>query len=195
MSHYYTKTNDQLDSLKRNVQFKIHDHLFQMTTDKGVFSKSGLDFGTRVLLETISIQPHETVLDLGCGYGAMGLVINSLFRSSVTLVDINQRAVQLTKENAEKLKLNVTVFQSDGFSNVNGTFDVIVTNPPIRAGKAVIYRWFESAKTYLNDNGRLILVINQNQGAPSAITFLKEQYQTVDILDKKSGFYVISCQK
>ncbi len=195
MSHYYTKTNDELDSLKRTVQFKIQDHLFQMTTDKGVFSKSGLDFGSRVLLEALSVQPNESVLDLGCGYGAMGLVIKTLFHAKVTLVDINQRAVQLTKENADHLHLDVTVLQSDGFSNVNGVFDVIVTNPPIRAGKAIIYRWFETAKSFLTDNGRLILVINQKQGAPSAITFLKEHYRIVEIIGKKSGFCVISCQK
>lgn len=195
MSHYYTKDNDRLDSDKRPVHFVVKGHQFTLNTDKGVFSKSGLDFGSRVLLESIETKVQDSVLDLGCGYGPIGIVIKKLYGSKVTMVDINDRAVKLSIENGKLNFVTVSVFQSDGFSAVVGKFDWIITNPPIRAGKQVIYGWFEQAKSFLNDSGRLIIVINKNQGAPSALTFLQSIYSQVDVVMKKSGYHVISCQK
>jgi len=195
MSHYYTKDNDRLESDKHPVRFVVKEHPFTLMTDKGVFSKSGLDYGSRVLLESIETQPQETVLDLGCGYGPIGIVIQKLYGSKVTMVDINDRAVKLSSENGKLNKVDIKVVQSDGFSQVSGSFDWIISNPPIRAGKHTIYRWFEEARTFLNDDGRLIIVINKNQGAPSALTFLSSIYAQVDVITKKSGYHVISCQK
>ncbi len=195
MSHYYTKDNDRLDSDKRPVHFVVKGHKFTLDTDKGVFSKSGLDFGSRVLLESIETKVQDSVLDLGCGYGPIGIVIKKLYGSKVTMVDINDRAVRLSAENAKLNFVTVNVLQSDGFSAVSGKFDWILTNPPIRAGKQVIYGWFERAKSFLSDSGRLIIVINKNQGAPSALTFLQSIYSQVDVITKKSGYHLISCQK
>jgi 16S rRNA (guanine1207-N2)-methyltransferase len=195
LSHYYTKDNDRLESDKHPVRFVVKNHPFTMMTDKGVFSKSGLDFGSRVLLDTIETSSNETVLDLGCGYGPIGIVIQKLYGSTVTMVDINDRAVKLSQENAKLCKAEVTVFQSDGLQNVSGTFDTIITNPPIRAGKKVIYDWFHQSKTFLSDNGRLVIVINKNQGALSAMNELTTIYSSVAVIGKKSGYLVISCQK
>jgi 16S rRNA (guanine1207-N2)-methyltransferase len=195
MSHYYTKDNDRLDSDKHPVRFVVKGHQFTLNTDKGVFSKSGLDFGSRVLLETIETKVPESVLDLGCGYGPIGIVIKKLYGSKVTMVDINDRAVRLATENSKLNFVTVNVFQSDGFASVIGKYDWVITNPPIRAGKQIIYGWFDQAKAFLNDTGRLVIVINKNQGAPSAITYLNTIYSKVDVIAKKSGYHVISCQK
>jgi 16S rRNA (guanine1207-N2)-methyltransferase len=195
LTHYYSKDNDRLESEKHPVRFVVKERSFLMMTDKGVFSKSGLDFGSRFLLETISIEKNERVLDLGCGYGPIGIVLASLYGAEVTMADINTRAVLLSKENARIAKVDVHIVQSDGFNAIEGRFDTIVTNPPIRAGKKVIYAWFAQSEHYLNDNGRLVIVINKNQGALSAITELKKFYSRVEVVGKKSGYHVISCRK
>ena len=195
MSHYYSKDNDRLESDKHPVRFVVKNHPFTMMTDKGVFSKSGLDFGSRVLLESIETTNSESVLDLGCGYGPIGIVIQKLYGSVVTMVDINDRAVKLSQENAMLCKAQVSVYQSDGLTGVSGIFDTIITNPPIRAGKKVIYDWFHQSKDKLTNNGRLVIVINKNQGAISAMNELKTIYSSVEVVSKKSGYLVISCQK
>ena len=116
--------------------------------------------------------------------------------SSVTLCDINNRAIDLATRNAERNKVvNAKIFASDGFANVEGRFDIIITNPPIRAGKAVIYKMYEDAKEHLNDGGRFYLVINKKHGAPSTINYLNELYGEVEVLDKKAGFNVMRCKK
>ncbi|MBU1145037.1 MAG: methyltransferase [Firmicutes bacterium] len=195
MAHYFSKENDLLESKKKDIHFIINKNHYHMTSDSGVFSKSGLDFGTRTLLETILPTPYKKVLDLGCGYGPIGIVLGKVWHCSLTMVDINVRAVELAQENVKNHFLNAKVLQSDGFENVNDTFDLIVSNPPIRVGKKIIYQFFEDALTYLNEKGSLILVINKNQGALSAIKECEKHYALVEVLAKQSGYYVIKCQK
>jgi 16S rRNA (guanine1207-N2)-methyltransferase len=194
LSHYFTKDNDLLSSNRKTIRFLIHDHPYEMETDIGVFSKAGLDYGTRVLLENLFLEPGLEVLDLGCGYGPIGIVVAKEFSCRVTMADINTRAVELARDNAKKSRLEISVVQSDGFSGISGTFDAILTNPPIRTGKAIIYSLFESAKEHLKPTGRLFLVINKNQGAESALAFLRTVFPNVDILAKKSGYYVVCCK-
>jgi len=193
--HYYTNDNDMLASNRKSIRFLIRGNLYEMETDIGVFSKAGLDFGTRVLLETISLHSDLDVLDMGCGYGPIGIVVAKEFSSKVTMADVNDRAVVLAQDNAKKNKVCLTVVQSDGFANVSGVFDVILMNPPIRTGKKVIYGLFAAAMDHLKIGGRLILVINKNQGAESALDFLRTLTEKVGVLGKKSGYYVISSQK
>jgi len=166
-----------------------------MFTDKGVFSKSGLDFGSRVLLESLSFNKGDRILDLGCGYGPIGITLAVLYEAEVTMVDINDRAVSLAKENAKLSKAEVTVLQSDGFEQVLGVYDAILTNPPIRAGKIIYYTWFAQAAHFLKPEGKLFVVINKNQGALSAIAELERHFKQVVIIERKSGYHVISCQK
>lgn len=195
MAHYFTKDNHNLPSQRKEIFFVINNRKYNLLTDSGVFSKAGLDFGTRVLLEAIIDEPHQSVLDLGCGYGPIGIVLADIWRTEVTMIDINQRAVELANENAKKVKVNITAFQSDGFEQVQGLYDMIVTNPPIRTGKKVIYGFFREAKDYLSENGVLVIVINKNQGALSAINELETIYSKVEVIAKKSGYFVIKCQK
>jgi len=194
LNQYFSKENDQLKNSPKQIVFKINQREYTMETDSGVFSRAGLDYGTRVLLETILPIHANTILDLGCGYGPIGIVLSKETKASVLMADINPRAVELSKKNAIRNKADVEVIETDGFKEVLETFDVIVTNPPIRAGKQIYYDWFAKSKGFLTDSGAFYVVIQKKQGAPSAIRELEKYYDKVDVLDKKSGYYVIKCQ-
>lgn len=194
MSHYYSATQEDLESKKKEITFKVLNKTYTIETDHGVFSKQGLDYGSRVLLESILPLEASSILDLGCGYGPIGIVLKKETNAVVTLVDINQRALELAKENARRNKAIVKIIESDGFHNVFDKYDVIVSNPPIRAGKSVFYPWYEQALAHLNPNGCLYLVIQKKQGAPSTIKECEKFYSKVTIISKNSGYYVIKCE-
>ena len=195
MSHYYTK-NSTLPSEEKDIHVKIHETSFHFITDNGVFSKSGLDFGSRLLIETIIKTENKKVLDLGCGYGPIGITYKKFHVSSeVTLLDINDRATDLAEKNASQNKTAVTIINNDGFNQMKDTYDLILTNPPIRTGKANVYRLFFESYHHLTDGGTLIFVMKKNQGALSAIKYCEEIYKKVEVLNKKSGYYIIACIK
>lgn len=196
MEHYYSE-NPESESNEREINYELNDKKFRFVTDNGVFSKGHVDFATDFMLKTILTDNLSgSVLDMGCGYGVIGISISKLCGevSRVTMCDINNRAVDLSKKNAENNKvINATILQSNGFESVSDKYDVIITNPPIRAGKAVIYKMYEDAKSRLNEGGRFYLVINKKHGAPSTLKHLQELYTKVEVLDKKAGFNVIRC--
>ena len=198
MDHYYS-ANPESESNEREIKYELKDRTFKFISDNGVFSKEHVDFATDFMLRTIIDDDLDgSVLDMGCGYGVIGITVSSLCSkvSSVTLCDINNRVIDLATRNVERNKVvNAKIFASDGFEDVEGRFDIIITNPPIRAGKAVIYKMYEDAKEHLNDGGRFYLVINKKHGAPSTINYLNELYSEVEVLDKKAGFNVIRCKK
>ncbi|HPD99773.1 MAG TPA: class I SAM-dependent methyltransferase [Bacillota bacterium] len=196
MSHYYTKENDTLKSNEKEVLIKIREKSFSFLTDHGVFSKQGLDFGSRLLIESVLDQEEKNVLDVGCGYGPLGIIYNSFYpKSNVSMIDINDRAIKLTQKNALKNKVSVNVFFSDGFSEVKDEFNLIISNPPIRAGKDVVYSIFEGAKNHLMVGGSFYFVMNKKHGAPSAIKKCEEVFSSVEVINKKSGYYIIKCIK
>jgi len=196
MSHYFSKENDNLKTFEKDIFIQVNDKKFSFTTDHGVFSKAGMDFGSRLLIESVLNMPSKSFLDLGTGYGPLGIIYKTFNRESlVSLTDINERAVKLAKKNAKKNKVDVDVILSDGFAEITSNFDLIISNPPIRAGKEIIYRFFEDAYQHLNPNGYFIFVINRKHGAPSAIKKCETIYQTVEIINKKSGYHVIKCRK
>ena len=160
-------------------------------TDAGVFSRDGLDRGTEVLLEALPPLAGR-VLDLGCGWGAVGVALGKRCPAlDIVMTDINSRAVELARRNLAENGVKATVLQGDGFDAVEGRFDAIVTNPPIRAGKAVIYGLFARARDYLEPDGALYVVIRKQQGALSALKYLKEIYGQAETLDRASGFHVL----
>lgn len=169
---------------------------FIFYTDNGVFSKDGLDFGSRLLLETIpQDEVGGKVLDMGCGYGVLGIVLNKLTSCSVDMVDVNLRALHLASMNiSENHCQNISVFESNVYENIHSKYSCIVTNPPIRAGKKVVYNMLMNASNYLEENGALFLVIRKEQGAKSLIIDLEKQY-TVEVLEKKKGFFILKCTK
>lgn len=195
MSQYFTD-----ESLKSNIvkhKVKILNTPFCFNTDNGVFAKSKIDFGTVFLLETVSslnLPSSSRVLDVGCGYGVIGIVFAKVFHSSVDMVDVNKRAIHLTKMNLKENKVSGNVFESDAYAQVEGKYDVIVTNPPIRAGKKVVYSILFGAFDHLEENGSLYFVVRKNHGAKSIIKDLEEKYD-VQVLDKSHGFFVIQAKK
>lgn len=192
MGQYFD--NDNLPSKKVKTECFVLGNKFVFYTDNGVFSKDGLDFGSRLLLETIPLEEvGGKVLDMGCGYGVFGIVINKVTSSYVDMVDVNLRAIHLATINAkENHCINVNVFESNTYENINSKYSCIVTNPPIRAGKKVVYDIVMNAKDYLEKDGKLFLVIRKEQGAKSLIVDLEKIYNVV-VLTKKKGFYILKC--
>ena len=192
MGHYFT--NEKLPSDIKKTECVVLGNKFIFLTDNGVFSKDGLDFGSRLLLETIPLEEvGGKILDMGCGYGVFGIILSKLTSSYVDMVDVNLRAMHLAERNAKLNGVsNVNIFESNVYENVSGKYSTIVTNPPIRAGKKVVYDILMNAKDYLDENGKLFLVIRKEQGAKSLIVDLKKIY-TVEVLEKSKGFYILKC--
>ncbi|MEO2077733.1 MAG: class I SAM-dependent methyltransferase [Bacillus sp. (in: firmicutes)] len=196
--HYYSRTQ-KVESDPKYWDFTLKNNLFRFKTDNGVFSKREVDFGSRLLIESFEIpQTEGNVLDVGCGYGPIGLSIAKQYPDRVVhMVDVNERAIQLAKENAILNKIeNVEVYESDRLLSVKETqFAAILTNPPIRAGKKTVHEIFEQSYNHLVSNGELWVVIQKKQGAPSAIEKLKTLFSDVETIDKTKGYFIIKAIK
>lgn len=198
MSHYYS-FDENLASKPRRVTYSINGTKFELESDIGVFSKNKLDFGSEVLLKSLLLENlGNTLLDLGCGIGPIGLTL-AYFHPELNVVcsDVNTRALTLCKSNARKLKLDnrVTCLQSDIYLEIEGKFQSIVSNPPIRAGKQVTYEIYRGAKEHLIEGGSLYIVIRKAQGAKSVKDYLEELYGNVTVLDKSNGYHVLKATK
>lgn len=162
MTHYYTD-NSSLDSQKTKINFHYQDYYITYISDIGVFSKNRVDYGSRVLLENITLNNKHSLLDVGCGYGTLGIALKCVHPSMhVEMVDVNKRAVDLANESIQYNHLHdVVAYESNIYENVHGTFDAIVSNPPIRAGKKVVFQILEDAYQYLEEAGELWIVIQK----------------------------------
>lgn len=189
MAHYFT--NDNVKSEERKIKVNVRNNNYTFITDNGVFSKKGLDFGTRTLLENIT-KVKGDVLDLGCGWGPVGIVLSK--EANVDMVDINERSIKLAKKNADINNAKINVFISNVYENVNKKYDYIVTNPPIRIGKKILYEFLFKASTFLKENGELWFVMHKDQGAKSMMKALESEYK-VTLITKNKGFYIIMCKK
>lgn len=190
--HYYTSRPGAAHD-RRTVETVLRGRPFRFITDAGVFSKEGVDFGTRLLIESVELPEDAAVLDMGCGWGPIGISLSFLVpRGKVTMADVNERAIGLARENA---RLNgatgVEIVSSDLFAGLEGrTFSHIITNPPIRAGKETVYRLFEEAAEYLTEGGELWVVIQKKQGSPSARRKLETLFGGVLEPAREKGFSV-----
>lgn len=197
MKHYFTD-NSELESNPTTFTYTSNDKDIVFTTDIGVFSKNKLDFGSRVMLDSISITDRQsTLLDIGCGYGALGITLKMLHSHlKIEMVDVNDRAVELCHKNIEQNRLSdITVYKSNIFDKVNSTFDIIVTNPPIRAGKVVVQQILEESYQYLNTCGELWVIIQKKQGAPSAKKKMQEVFTNVEVVKRDKGYYLLKSIK
>lgn len=187
-------SNEKLKSNRKQYDTQVLGHHFSFYTDNGVFCKDYLDFGTRMLLENLPFSElGESVLDVGCGYGVIGIVISKIVGCSVDMIDVNLRAIHLAKMNAKENEIdNVHIFESNCYQNVEKKYTSIITNPPIRAGKKIVYEILFGAKDHLLEDGKLFLVIRKDQGAKSLINDLQKLYN-VEVLKRDKGFFVIKC--
>ncbi|NDI36981.1 class I SAM-dependent methyltransferase [Chengkuizengella sediminis] len=191
--HYYTQ-EPSVQSNRQVIRVSLRNKEFKFYTDAGVFSKNMIDFGSKLLIEHMDIPSDSKILDVGCGYGPIGICAASLEKTSdVTLIDVNQRAIELAAENAKLNHIsNIKLLQSDVYSRLESgqKFDVILTNPPIRAGKEVVHSIFSGAVERLKDGGSLWVIMQKKQGAPSALEKLKSLFSTVEEVSKKKGFKI-----
>ena len=197
MSHYFEDTR-HLKSNRKDFSFRFWCFNYSFVSDNGVFSKEELDEGTRILLETALENKLEgKVLDLGCGIGPVGVVVKHNFPNcEVEMVDVNPRALELAKENAKRNHVDTKIYLSDAFENIETRdFSVILVNPPIRAGKAVIYKMFDQSIQHLKENGCLWVVMRKSHGALSAKKKLEEIYGNCEIVNREKGFYILCSQK
>ncbi len=196
MSEHYYSEKPITEEKSHQWKTKINGRELTFTSVSGVFSKNELDFGSRLLCEQfISPEINGDLLDLGCGYGPIGI---SLAKDNperqIDMVDINERAVKYAEKNLDENNVqNAHVFVSDGFSQVDESklYAAIITNPPIRVGKQFIYRLFEKSREYLLAKGELWIVIQKKQGAASAIKYLKTIFESVEVVEKKKGYFII----
>ena len=174
-------------------EFDYRGKHLRFRTDSGVFSIGELDTGTRLLLDALPEEMGGELLDLGCGWGPVGISLKAVWPEAVVvLADVNRRALALSRENAKANGVDVTCVESDGMAAFRDrTFDAVITNPPIRAGKQVIYAMFADAAACLRPNGALYLVIRKQQGAESCMKYLKTLYGQVEKLDRSGGFWVL----
>ena len=193
MADHYYSTSPQSDHRFAEADYAYRGASLRFLTDAGVFSRGEVDTGTRLLLEALPEEMGGDVLDLGCGWGVIGISIARKWpETRVTMADVNTRALDLSRENAKQNRAGVTCVESDGMAALQGrTFDAVVTNPPIRAGKQVIYKMFADAAESLNPGGALYLVIRKQQGAESCVKYLQTIYGSVEKLDRSGGFWVI----
>lgn len=190
--HYYTSRPEAAHD-ERRFQATLRGMEFSFTTDAAVFSRERVDFGTLLLIETMEIPEDAVVLDLGCGYGPVGTVAARMVgQGKVYLVDVNQRAASLARRNlADNGIENAEVREGDGCAPVEGIpFDVVVMNPPIRAGKCVVYRLVDEAHEVLKPGGVLWVVIQTKQGAPSMKRQLKAVFGNVTDAARQAGYHV-----
>ncbi|PEQ92280.1 16S rRNA methyltransferase [Bacillus sp. AFS006103] len=196
--HYYSRTQ-KVDSDPKFWDYTLKNNQFRFKTDNGVFSKREVDFGSRLLIESFELPNAEgLLLDVGCGYGPIGLSLAKNYHNRmIHMVDVNERAISLAKENAELNRIeNVKIYESDRLLNVKeNTFAAVLTNPPIRAGKKTVHDIFEQSFEHLTSQGELWVVIQKKQGAPSAIEKLNNLFNRVETIDKSKGYFVIRAQK
>mgnify|MGYP000457398371 FL=1 len=198
MSHYF-ENDKNLKSEIRELSYKYNSSFFIFYSDNGVFSKNNIDYGSKLLIETYLKENdinEKRVLDVGCGYGFLGIMVSRVTDSYVEMIDINKRAVHLTNMNIKRYKdFKGKTYVSNVYENVEGKYDIIITNPPIRIGKEKLLEILIGAFDHLEDNGLLYYVIRKDQGALSIKKILEENSINVEIINRDKGYFIYRAKK
>ncbi len=192
MSHYFIN-DDNLNNEYRNFDYTFKSNRLSFTSDLGVFSKDRVDFGTNVLLNSLpDLKDVKSMLDVGCGVGVIGICVNKAYHDiKVMMVDVNDRCVSLANKNALSNHVNAKAINSNLYEKVEDKYDLILSNPPIRAGKKVVFGVVEEAKDHLNEGGKIIVVIQKKQGAASLEKRMEEVFKNVEVINKEKGYFII----
>lgn len=197
-NHYYSRT-PEVESDPQTIEAVLKNHKFRLKTDQGVFSKSEIDFGSRLLIDSFTENEITgPLLDVGCGYGPVGLSMAKAFpERAVHMVDVNVRALGLAEENARANGIsNASIYESSCFKNVSEkNFSAVLTNPPIRAGKSVVHEILEDSYNHLAVGGELWVVIQKKQGASSAQKKMEEVFGNAEVAAKKKGYQILKSVK
>lgn len=194
MNDHYFSNQPQSDHDLKEITYRVpkSDVTLKLTTDAGVFSRDRVDFGSNLLIETCVPDAGSRVLDLGCGYGAVGLSLLARDSSLYLLMsDVNSRAVGLARLNAEQNGLDATAEVSDAFGSIGGEFDLILLNPPIRAGKKVYYKMVSDSITYLRGGGALWIVVRKKQGGQSLMNHMTEVFGNCEKVNRSGGYWIL----
>ena len=192
--HYYTK-NPTSQFKTETITFETSGHKLKFITPSGVFSYGRVDPASLLLLTSSHISKEAHILDFGCGWGFIGITIKKLFKNSdVTMVDINERALQLAKKNAKLNRTKVAILQSNLYEAIPQQFGTILTNPPMKAGRELCYQIIEQSKSHLKKEGTLHLVALHNRGGSMLEKKMKEVFGNVQAIARKSGFRVYQSQ-
>ena len=198
MEHYYTN-NPTTESREKIINSTIANENLKFYTDNGVFSKESVDFGTKTMLESFNTEKEDAkVADIGCGYGVISIFLAKKYPTfKFTMVDVNNRVLELSKKNIELNNINneVEVLESSSFDNVEGNFDIVLTNPPIRAGKKIVHKIMIDSYEHLNAQGELWVVIQKKQGMASCKKLLEDTFSMVEIVTKNKGYYILKAVK
>lgn len=196
MTDYYFTENPNAKHDEKHWSYQLLGHELNFISDRGVFSKNTIDFGTRTLLDAIQIKSHnEQILDVGCGYGPIGIAIAKKFSDAqIEMIDVNERALELAQRNAEANGVldRTKIYKSDAYEAVEkNTFTTIISNPPVRAGKSVVDTIITESKSHLIEGGQLVIVLQKKQGAPSAKKLMNQVFGNVEVLKKNKGYYIL----
>lgn len=199
-NHYYTKNPESI-SQQKHWTYRLKGNTLSFTSDNGVFSKNTVDFGSELLVESYDIPEQfqkASLLDIGCGYGTMGLAYGKAYPElSIEMIDVNERALVLAQENVKKNGIhNVDIHESNLYDSVKKSqYEIIISNPPIRAGKIVVHTILEKAYDYLAENGQLVIVIQKKQGAPSAQKKMEEVFGNCERIQWDKGYWILVSTK
>ena len=198
MEHYYTN-NPTTESREKIINSTIANENLKFYTDNGVFSKESVDFGTKTMLESFNTEKEDAkVADIGCGYGVIYIFLAKKYPTfKFTMVDVNNRSLELTKKNIElnRIENKVEIIESSSFDNVKGDFDIVLTNPPIRAGKKIVHQIMIDSFNHLSESGELWVVIQKKQGMASCKKLLEETFSSVEVIAKNKGYYILKASK
>lgn len=198
MQHYFMETEHKAEDYFE-FSAEVVGEKFTIRSCDNIFSKDELDLGSKTLIETMveKVNPKGQGLDFGCGYGIIGLSLTKKCDVVMDFADINGTAIELTRTNLLKngIRSSGDLIKSDNFENIDKIYDFIVTNPPIKTGKKLLFDIMENCFKHLNVGGTLTLVIRKDHGEESLKKHLTNLFGNCEVLKRNKGFYILHCVK
>lgn len=195
MSHYFTTDNTPHEFSE--IKFSFNDHVYRFKTDRGVFSKNQIDYGTEVLIRTVfsEFKGSGDLIDMGAGYGPIGTVLGKELGLRPIMVEVNEDAIQLSIENTRREKVDADVLDRESYENMPFNVSLYVTNPPFRAGKDTVLDMLNDGFKRLDLKGEFYMVVQKKQGMASYKKHLKSLFGNVEIASKDRGYYILKSTK